>query len=235
MTIRSFSFPQRVRGALAVPLITSLASLSTGCGDGGTSGAMTQSSTRPVCAANDAACQSDGLDAPLAVGARLPLDVHITARGVAAPKLALEAVREDVLAVDPQRAALIGRAAGWSSVVFVEPEGLALDFITLSVEAPERIEAYRLDDGGGAEASPLPARIQLAPGDDLEIAVKPFAGATRLLGELDAAWNVDVPIVTLLDSGRPASRRLRVKQVGSAKLTIEAAGFTKTIDLEVLP
>lgn len=221
MTIRSLAL-------LAAPALV------LACGEGGgTTGAMQQSTTTPECAPNDSACQDDGLDAPLAVGARLPLDVHVTARGVAAPKIALEAAREDVLAVDG--ATLMGRSPGWSSVMFVGTDGLVLDFVTLAVEPPERIELHRLAVEGGVDASPLPEKIQLAPGDDLELAVKAYSGPVRLLGELDATWRLEPPIATVLDAGRPASRRLRVKTEGTATLTIEAAGLAKTLTVEVLP
>lgn len=223
MTLRSLLL-------LAAPAAVALAACAE---DAGTGGAMGQSSTTPDCAPNDANCLEDGLDAPVAVGARLPVDVRITARGVGSPKMTLEAARSDVLAVEG--AALVGKAPGWSSVLFVNEDGLVMDFVTLAVTPAERIEIYRLNDAGSAESSPLPAKIQLAPGDDFEIAVKPFSGATRLLGELDATWRLDQDIVTALDTGRPASRRLRVKAAGTTKLTIDAGGFTKTIDLEVLP
>lgn len=224
-----------IRSVLRAALVAAPAMLLACASDsgGGTTGAMQQSTTRPDCAPDDTACQQDGLDAPLAVGARLELDVHLTARGVAAPKIALEAARDDVIAVD--RATLVGKAPGWSSVMFVGPDGLVMDFVTLTVEPPERLALYRLTEGGGVEASPLPETIQLAPGDDLEIAVKAFSGPVRLLGELEATWTLDAPIATLLDSGRPASRRLRVKTPGTATLTIEAAGFEETLTLEVLP
>lgn len=159
--------------------------------------------------------------------------MHVTARGVSAPKIALEPARDDIIAVEG--GTLVGKAPGWSSVMFVGTDGLVMDFVTLTVEAPERIDVYRLTKEGGAEASPLPAKIQLAPGDDFELAVKAFSGPVRLLGELDATFTLDQPIATILDSGRPASRRLRVKTPGTATLTIEAAGFTKTLSLEVLP
>lgn len=54
-------------------LLAAPAVLLGGCGsDSGTTGAMQQSTTRSDCAPNDTACQDDGLDAPLAMGARLP-------------------------------------------------------------------------------------------------------------------------------------------------------------------
>lgn len=229
MTTRSF-LP-----AATAALVAAAAALA-GCADGGssgTTGAMQQSTSRPDCAPNDIACQADGLDAPLAVGARLPIDVHVTARGTAAPKIALEAARDAVLGLED--GALVGKAPGWSSVLFVAEDGLVMDFVTLTVERPERVALYRLTDGGGIEASPLPDEIQLSPGDDLEVAVKAFSGPVRLLGELDATWALDAPIATMLDSGRPASRRLRVKEPGTATLTVGAAGFEKTLTVEVLP
>lgn len=223
MTLRSLLLP----AALAALALVA-------CGmDSGTSGAMGQSSATPDCAPNDSDCLEDGLDAPVAVGARLPVDVRITAKGVSSPKMTLEAARSDVLSVEG--AALVGKSPGWSSVLFVNEDGLVMDFLTLNVTPAERVEIYRLTGSGGVESSPLPSKIQLASGDDFEIAVKAFSGATRLLGELDATWKLDADIVTILDTGRPASRRLRVKTPGATKLTIEAGGFTKTIDLEVLP
>jgi hypothetical protein len=199
-----------------------MALVAAGCGaDGGTTGALEQSTTRPDCAPEDAACQSDGLDAPVAIGARLPLDLHITARGVAAPKMILESARTSVLLVDG--VTLIGKSPGWSSVVMLNEGGLVLDFLTMSVAAPDRVELYRLTDSGAAEAAPMPAKIQVAVGDDFEVSVKPWAGATRLLGNIDAVWTVSAPnVATLLDSGRPATRRLRVKAPGSLMLTIES-------------
>lgn len=216
-------------------LLAAAGALLVACGsDTGTSGAMGQSSTTASCAPNDTACQDDGLDAPLAVGARLPIDIRITAKGVSAPRMSFEAARADVLGVDG--GALVGKAPGWSSVLFVNDDGLVMDFLTLNVMAAERIEVYRLTKDGGAEAAPLPGKIQLAEDDDFEIAVKAFSGATRLLGELDATWTLDVPdVATVLDTGRPASRRLRIKKPGTGALTIAAGGFSKVVTLEVLP
>ncbi len=202
-------------------------------GESGTQGAMQQSSARPDCAPNDTSCQSDGLDAPLAVGARLPLDVHITARGVAAPKLLLEAARAEVIGIE--EAELVGKSPGWSSVLVAGEDRLVLDFFTLSVVAPDRLEVYRLTKDGAPEASPLPGKIQVVPGDDMELTVKAFSGATRLLGDLDATWSIDGGVATVLDAGRRASRRLRVKNAGNASLVIKTAASTKTLALEVLP
>jgi hypothetical protein len=227
MTMRSLLIPAAAV-ATAVALVACGMDASTGTG-----GAMGQSSATPDCAPNDSNCLEDGLDAPVAVGARLPVDVRITAKGVSSPKMTLEPARSDVLAVEG--GALVGKSPGWSSVLFVNDEGLVMDFLTLNVTPAERVEMYRLTPAGGVEASPLPEKIQLAEGDDFEIAVKAFSGATRLLGELDATWTLDQDIATMLDTGRPASRRLRVKAPGTANLTIDAGGFTKTIALEVLP
>jgi hypothetical protein len=212
MTIRSFSL---------LLLTLSPATFVACSGDSaGTTGALGQSSTRPDCAPEDSACQSDGLDAPLAIGARLPLDTRITARGVAAPKMTLESARTGVLGVEG--VTLIGKSAGWSSVMMINEGGLVLDFVTMTVAAPDRMELYRLTDSGAVEAAPMPTKIQLAVGDDFEVSVKPWSGATRLLGNIDAVWTLSDPsIATLLDGGRPSSRRVRVKAVGSATLTIE--------------
>lgn len=225
MTIRSFF----VAGSFALVVACG----ASGSESAGTQGAMQQSSARAECAPNDTACQNDGLDAPLAVGARLPVDVKITARGVAAPKLVLEAARADVL--DVNGAELFGRGRGWSSVLVAGEDGVVLDFFTISVVVPDHLEIYRLTEDGAPEAAPLPAKIQVTPGDDIELSVKAFDGATRLLGDLDATWSLDNAVGTLMDSGRRASRRLRVKAPGNATIEIKTSGSTKTLALEVLP
>lgn len=220
------------RSLHASAIATAIAIAGCGSDEGGTTGAMGQSQTEPDCAPSDQACLESGLDAPLAVGARLPLDVRVTARGVAAPKIALETAREDVIGVD--RGMLVGKAPGWSSVMFLSDDGLVLDFVTLSVEAPDRIDVFRSSEAG-TEPRPLPDKIQVAPGDDFEIGLRAFSGITRLLGDLEITWRVDSDIVSLLDAGKPSSRRLRIKSAGTTTLTMQAAGFSKTVTLEVLP
>lgn len=224
MTIRSLTYFS-VAAAIAVA----------GCAtdSSGTDGALSQTATRPDCAPNDTACQIDGLNAPLALGARLPLDINVTARGVASPLLTLEPARADILAVESGH--LIGKSEGWSSVMMMSEDGLVMDFITLNVKNPDRVELYRLSDDGGTEASPLPDKIQLAPGDDFELSVKAFFKDTRLLGELDSEWTIEGSGVTILDAGRPASRRLRIKDPGTVKLKVKATSFEKELTLEVLP
>lgn len=216
--------------ALLVPLTLLAACASEG---NGTSGALGTSSTRAECAPEDTACQADGLDAPLAVGAKLPLDTRITAGGVAAPQMTLESARTDVISIEG--VTLSGKAPGFSSVMMLNADGLVLDFVTMTVAKPDRLELYRLTENGSVEASSMPAKIQLAPGDDFELVVKPWSGATRLLGNVDATWTLSADVATVLDSGRPASRRLRIKQAGTATLTVEGSGFKKTLDIEVLP
>jgi hypothetical protein len=212
-----------------------LAALAAGCsGDSsGTTGAMGQSTTAPDCAPDDTACQNDGLSAPIAEGARLPINVHVTAKGVAAPQLTLESAKTDVVAVE--NGTLVGKGTGFASVLMIGTDGMVLDFVTMTVQKPERLEIYRLVKDGGLEPAPLPAKIQIAPGDDFEISVKAFKGATRLLGELDATWTVDNGAVMLLDGGRAGSRRIRAKSGGTAKLSIKSQSFEKTLELEVLP
>lgn len=227
MTIRSFL-------RIPIPLLALLAACGSGAGDAsGTAGALQQSTVAPQCAPNDTSCQNDGLDAPLAVGARLPLDVRLTARGAAAPKLVLEAARGDVIGIED--AELVGKAPGWSSVLISGDDHIVLDFLTLTVAQADRLEVYRLTTDGAPEAAPLPAKIQLTPGDDIELTIRAFSGATRLLGDLDATWTVDGAVGTLLDSGRRASRRLRVKAAGTATVQIKTGVSTKTLALEVLP
>jgi hypothetical protein len=214
-------------------LLPSALALLAACGQAGsgTTGAMGQSSTTPECAPNDTSCQSDGLDAPIAVGARVPLDVNVTSRGVATPALKLEPARGDILDVDGIR--LVGKAEGASSVLITTNEGLVLDFFTITVAKPERLELYRLTKDGAPDALPLPDKIQLTSNDEIEITVKPFAQSTRLLGELDASWSLEGNIGIVLDAGRSGSRRFVVKNAGTGTLKVGAGPLSKALTIEV--
>jgi hypothetical protein len=230
MTRRSFSSLAALAAGAAA--LCCLIACSTDDSSPGTQGALSQSTSRPSCAPEDVACQADGLDAPIAIGARVPLDVQVTARGVAAPKIALEPTRDDIIGVE--KGELVAKSPGWSSVMITGDDGIILDFLTLHVARAERVELYRLTESGSVEATPMPDKIQVAVGDDFELSIKAFSGAVRLIGDLDATWTLDGNVGSLLDSGRRGSRRVRVKNPGNASLKIEAAGFTKTIAIEVL-
>jgi hypothetical protein len=222
MTLRSHGF-----GAAG---LASFLFLLAACGsDSGSTGALGQSETSPECDPGDVSC---GLDGPIAVGARLPLQISITAPGVAASSIALESTKTNVLAVDG--ASVKGVKPGFATLTMLDKNAWVIDFLTVSVEEPDRIALFRRKDAG-LEPSPLPSRMQIAVGDDFEVSLQAFLGATRLLGDLEATWTVDGSSVRMLDGGRPATRRFRAAAAGTSTINVQSANRAATLVLEVQP
>jgi len=200
------------------------------CGsDSGGTGALGQSETSPECDPGDVSC---GLDGPIAVGARLPLNISITAPGVAASSITLESTKTNVLAIDG--ASVRGVTPGFATLAMLDKNAWVIDFLTLTVEAPDRVALFRRKEAG-LEPSELPSRMQIAVGDDFEASVLAFLGPTRLQGDLEATWTVDGTSVRMLDGGRPATRRFRAFAVGTASVKVQTSAHTASLSLEVLP
>lgn len=202
------------------------------CSNGGTAGALGHTTTTAACAPSDRACAFDGLDAPLAMGAKLPLSVDVTAKGFGSPPLALASASSRVF--DVQANTVVGNAPGFASLLVLTPENEVLDFVTLTVAKPTELRVHRVTNGA-VEAAPLPEKIQLLVGDDVSFSVRPYLGERRLLGDVDAAWSTDGALVRLVDSGAPAGHRLVAREAGTTALHVAALGLEAIVTLEVLP
>ena len=218
---------RRLRAARIAAALTAISGL--GCGE---TGGLGQVDVRPDCPPADLVCVVSGVDAPIAVGATLPVQVDVGTLGSAAPTSRLEVADETVLVAEGR--SMRGVAPGLSAVLVTTDSGVVLDFIHLWVATPTRIGMRRVgvaDDG----AADLGERIELLVGDDLAIAVDAFADAQRLAGHGEIIWSTDGDVVTLLEDGRPSYRRLVARNPGTTTVRAEGLSFTANLDIEVLP
>ncbi len=223
MTWRSWRSIGTVTIVLAAPACS---------GESPTTGALGHTTASAACAPSDQACAFAGLDAPLAVGAKLPLSVDVTAKGFSAPPLTLASA--NVRVFDVQGHTAIGKAPGFASLLVFTPETLVIDFVTLSVEKPTELRVHRMTKDGAVEALPMPTKIQLLVGDDVSFSVRPYFGERHLLGDIDATWSADDALVKLVDSGTPAGHRVVARSSGTTTLHAAALGLEAKLTLEVL-
>lgn len=197
----------------------------------GSEGALGQVAASPECASSDLVCAISGLDAPIALGATLPVDVRVTAMGSAAPPLALSSGNPAVLAVDGNR--ITGAGRGIAALLAIAPDGRVVDFLHLFVAQPDSLELRRKTPEGVATTA-MPSRMQLLVGDEMGLVATPALATVRLLGEIEAAWSVEGESVSLLDEGIPNQRRLVAREAGIATVRVEAIDLATEIELEVL-
>jgi hypothetical protein len=210
-------------------LLVCAAGYTAGCG---TDGALEQVAVSPQCDPDDAVCTTLGLDAPLAAGAIVPLDVSVQTPGAGASRVSLESVRPAVASVDGMN--VVGQAEGFTSLLVLGDDGVVLDFVHLWVAQPDGLALHRLD-GAVAPTEPLGEAIQLLPGDELVLAATAHRSGERLSGRLDIVWSNGDASVSLLDEGVDARRRVVARAAGTTVVTATAGDFVAELIVEVLP
>ncbi len=205
--------------------------LATGCSQG-SSGALGQTDTTAACPPSDLVCAVSGIDAPIAKGASLPIEVSVTSEGSATPPLAFVSANPAVFTVDDGR--LHAVSPGLASMLITTEGDLVVDFLHVWIASADALRLHRVTRGG-LSTSPLPAAMQMLVGDELTLVAAPHRGAQRLLGELDATFDVDPEVVTMLDEGVPGSRRFVAKAAGNTTVSVNALGIEVAVALEVLP
>lgn len=196
------------------------------CAACGTEGALRHSVFTPDCEEDDVACLQAGLDAPIAAGGVQALSINLDIPGTGTPSFKLLSADPSVVEVAGNQ--LRAQTPGVSALVLLTEDDLAVDFLHVWVETPDRIALQR-------DGEALSGTVELLPGDELLLAVAPYRGVNRLLGERSAEWITSSDAVAVLQDGNPRRRRLVARGPGSATLTVRAFERETSLDLVVLP
>jgi hypothetical protein len=213
------------------PTIISLLALSL-LGACAADGGLGQAAFTPECGPSDLTCVVEGLEAPLAVGATLPVRVDLELQGSAAPPLTLETVDPAVLTVAGDR--LTGVSAGTCALLVLAPERRVLDFIHIWVSPPARAALHRWTADGRALGE-VEGAVQLFLGDELILSPVLFSGFQRLSGSAAASWTVDAAVLATADPGIAGRRRFVAREAGQTRIQAEVLGMTAAVEVEVLP
>lgn len=215
-----------------------------GCGDGGelgigpppSGGSLGSTSVTPECGALNQACLVGGLDAPLARGAALGLGVDYRIAGNSGPPTTLVGINPGVVEVSD--AVVIGRSQGLSGILIMDPNEQVVDFIHLWVADATELRVIRHNDAGLPIGAVRSSGTVLA-GDEILLSLEAFNGTQGLLGLFETVWQIEVmegeEPVALVEDIVFGWFRLLARSPGKVRLTAEALGQSKTIELEVLP
>ena len=216
-------------GALRTPVrAAALAWLLPACG---TNGALGQIGLGTECVPDDVVCLQAGLNAPLAVGAELPLDVDVQLPGSAAPPLRLETTNPDVLTVAGHRVTAAG--PGIAAILITTHGGRVLDFAHLWTEQPDELAIHPLNQDGFVLGA-LDEPVELLVGDETVLSSRLRAGAVDLAGSSDTTWTTDSTSISVLSEGRKSIRRIVARAPGEAVLTVAQLGLSKTVGIRVI-
>ena len=192
----------------------------------GTEGALEQSTFTPECDQDDFACLQAGLSAPIAVGGVQALTITLSVPGTTTPTLELISANPDGLKVSGNE--IVGERPGVSALVMMAEGDLALDFLHVWVETPNRIAVER-------DGEEIIGAIELLQGDELSLSIAPYKDVTRLLGSSDAVWDASSGAVSILQDGNPRRRRVIAREPGASTITVSCFDQQASIELVVLP
>jgi len=211
-------------------LLLPFLALAAGCAQG-SAGALGQTETTSACPPSELVCAVSGIDAPIAKGAALPIQVSVTSEGSATPPLSFVSANPAVFTIDEAR--IHAQAPGLASMLITTEGDLVVDFLHVWVAEADALKLHRVTQGG-LQSSPLPAAMEVLVGDEITLVAAPHRGPQRLLGELDAVFAADPQVVTMLDEGVPGSRRIVATAAGETNVTVEALGIEVAVALTVV-
>ncbi len=208
------------------------------CGDegglGGRPGEFGRVEAAPECGALSQACVGQGLNAPIAKGSTLDIAVEYKVAGSSGPPTLLASANQAVLTT-PTSTQISAIAEGMSAVMFVGPAGEVIDLIHVFVQQSSELRINRYDEAGDLLGRVQPAS-QLIVGDEILVAVEPFAEGQPLLGNFDLVFaSTAAPVVTIVPDPVGGWYRVIARSAGTAKVSFAALGLDVSWQLEVLP
>jgi hypothetical protein len=187
----------------------------------------------PECGALSQACIGQGLDAPLALGSTVDVFVEYKVPGSSGPPTVLASANQEVITT-PSKTQLSAVGEGLSAVMFVGPAGEVIDLVHVFVQRTDELRINRYDSSGDLLGQVQP-RSQLLVGDEILIAVEPFANGQPLLGNFVVTYqSSNAGSVAIVPDPVGGWYRVVARTPGQATITFEAFGNVITWQIEVL-
>ena len=152
--------------------------------------------------------------------------------GSSGPPLVLEAVDQSVLQTSDTYIEAVG--AGCSAVLFVDTDGAVVDFIHVWTTPAEELRILRYSPFGNLMGR-VQDQVQLLVGDEVLVAVVPYANAQPLLGNFDLVRDVVGDSVVIVPDPVGGWYRVVARSAGTATVTFSGLGIEAVWDIEVLP
>jgi hypothetical protein len=230
---RRASMTRTTRVAALVLLLGAAGCGASNEGIGGVPGSGTANpGTKPECGAFGQACIGQGLDAPLAVGGRIEVAVAFQVGGSSGPPLVLEAVDTSVLTTADTYIEAVG--PGCSAVLFTGTDEKVVDFIHVWTTPAEELRILRYSPFGDLMGH-VQDQVQLLVGDEVLVAVVPYANAQPLMGNFDLVRDVVGDAVAIVPDPVGGWYRVVARAAGPATVTFSGLGIEAVWEIEVLP
>jgi hypothetical protein len=219
---------------LAISSVVVIAACGGDGGLGGRPGEFGRVEAAPECGALSQACVGQGLNAPIAKGSTLDIAVEYKVAGSSGPPTLLASANQAVLTT-PTSTQISAIAEGMSAVMFVGPAGEVIDLIHVFVQKSSELRINRYDEAGDLLGR-VQSSSQLIVGDEILVAVEPFAEGQPLLGNFDLVYaSTAAPVVTIVPDPVGGWYRVIARSAGMATVSFTALGLDVSWQLEVLP
>jgi len=209
-----------------------------GCGGGGVGGrpgggVAVGNGGKPQCGAFGVACIGQKLDAPIALGSTVDLDLRYQIAGTSGPPTVVESADPTVLRVE-SGARLKAVGAGASAILFVGPDKAVIDFIHLWVQPPTELRVVRYTPQGTALGRVLPS-FKLLVKDEILVAVEPYANGQPLLGNFELQRKLQGTSVAIVPDSISGWYRIVARAPGTTEINFVALGLSAPLTVEVEP
>lgn len=195
-------------------------------------GLLGNASAAPECGAFNQTCLAQGLDAPLALGGTTALTIESRVAGSSGPPITLRSANAAVLLATGAQVQAVG--PGLAGLLFMGPKGQVLDFIHVWVATPKELRIQRYTPSGLLLGQVNDA-VTLLQGDELLIAVEPYADGQPLLGQFELKRSICGDAVKILPDAVTAWYRVVALKPGKATIELSALGLKESWAIEVLP
>ncbi len=188
---------------------------------------------RPECGALAQGCMGQGLDAPIALGGTLEIQIDYQLAGSSGPPTKLVSATPGILQSEGDgRVTAVGE--GMSALLFVGPDEAVIDFLHVWVAKADDLRILRYASNG-ALLGRVSDDVKLLVGDELLVSVETFGKGQALLGNYVLDYQITGSNVAIVPDPVGGWYRIVARTAGAATVTFDALGLKKVWTLEVLP
>jgi len=144
----------------------------------------------------------------------------------------LEAVDETVLQTSDAYFEAVG--PGCSAVLFVGEDGKVVDFIHVWTTQAEELRILRYNESGGLMGR-VQNQVQLLVGDEILVAVVPYANVQPLLGSYTLVRDIVGDSVAMVPDPVGGWYRVVARTPGASTIVFSGLGIEARWEIEVLP
>lgn len=188
---------------------------------------------KPQCGMLGAACVGQKLDAPIAVGGLVDLDLRYQIPGSSGPPTVLESADPTVLKVEGG-SRVRALTPGASAILFLGPDRGVLDFLHLWTQTATELRVIRYTHQGTPLGRVTPS-FKLLVKDEVLVSVEPYANGQPLAGNFELQRKLQGTSVGVVPDSVGGWYRIVARAAGTTEIAFTALGLSTSLSVEVEP